>query len=199
MSRISDLRRQEILVAACEEFREHSVKSVSMADIAKRAKIGKSTIYEYFSSKEDLIRQSGLWLLENYAKQMECIFMADISLNEQLCRYLDAFPHRPLYDTPYGCLAMENLIQFIRIFGEESLQEEVNLFQNRIYDLLGHAIQNATARGELPADTDPRTAAQLLSALLNPMCIMQLKRSGLEDIAKQAVQTILAGLSTSKE
>lgn len=194
MSRISDQRRQEILMAACQEFQEHSVKSVSMSDIAQRAQIGKSTIYEYFSSKDDLIRQAGLWLLNNHLRQIEAVFSDDLPLQEQLCHYLDAFPFQP-FEPAGGCLVIENLIQFIRIFGEESLQEEVILFQKRIHDLLTQSIRTAARRGELPAETDASTAAQLMSALLNPMCIIQLKRSGLEDAAKQAAQVILAGLS----
>lgn len=196
MSRISDLRRQEILDAACHEFREHSVKVVSMADIASRAQIGKSTIYEYFSSKDDLIRQTCRWMLENYAQQMEAVFSSQLPLQEQINRYLDSFPVQP-HDPSSDFLAFENMLQFVRIFGEESLQEEVATFQNRIQDLLATSIQKATERGELPAGTDAVLAAKLMQALLNPMCIIQLKRSHLENAAKQAAHAILAGLSAS--
>lgn len=194
MSRISELRRQAILTAACQEFHERSVKSVSMADIARRAEIGKSTIYEYFSSKEDLIRQAGLWLLENYTRQLETVFSVELSLWEQLSRYLDSFPDEPCSHSS-DFMAFENMLQFIRIFGEESLQEEVTSFQRRIQGFLVASIQSATARGELPAGTDPVLASKLMQALLNPLCIVQLKRSGLEDAAKQAAQVILAGLA----
>lgn len=194
MSRISEFRRQAILTAACQEFREHSVKSVSMADIAHRAQIGKSTIYEYFSSKEDLIRHAGLWLLDNYAQHIEAVFSPEFPLQEQLSRYLDAFPGRPC-NPPSDFMALENMLQFIRIFGEESLQEEVTQFQTHVQDLLVSSIQTATQRGELPAGTDPVLSAKLMQALLNPLCMVQLKRSGLENAAKQAVQVILAGLA----
>lgn len=193
MSRISELRRQTILTAACQEFHEHSVKSVSMADIAHRAEIGKSTIYEYFSSKEDLIRQAGLWLLENYAHQLETVFSVELSLQEQISRYLDSFPDGPC-SRASDFMVFENMLQFIRIFGEESLQEEVSAFQNRIQGFLVASIQSAMTRGELPVGTDPILAAKLMQALLNPLCIVQLKRSGLENAAKQAAQVILAGL-----
>lgn len=193
MSRISELRRHAILTAACQEFHERSVKSVSMADIARRAEIGKSTIYEYFSSKEDLIRQAGRWLLENYTHQVETVFSAEIPLQEQLSRYLDLFPSEPCMHAS-DFMAFENMLQFIRIFGEDSLQEEVTSFQTRIQDLLVNSIQSATQRRELPDGTDPVLAAKLMQALLNPLCIIQLKRSGLEDAAKQAAQVILAGL-----
>jgi len=47
-------KRLEILRAAMQVFAEQGVSKVKMSDIACRAGIGKGTLYEYFSSKEEL-------------------------------------------------------------------------------------------------------------------------------------------------
>ncbi len=51
-------KRQEILQAAIRVFAERGVGKTKMADIARRAEIGKGTIYEYFSSKEDIFQEA---------------------------------------------------------------------------------------------------------------------------------------------
>jgi AcrR family transcriptional regulator len=51
-----------------------NLKSVSLAQIASEAEIGKSTVYEYFKSKEELISETYLYLLKHY----ESILTSDI-------------------------------------------------------------------------------------------------------------------------
>ncbi|MCP2327556.1 AcrR family transcriptional regulator [Hamadaea flava] len=46
--------RRELLRAAAEEFREHGI-GASIADIARRAGIGKGTVFRHFATKEQLL------------------------------------------------------------------------------------------------------------------------------------------------
>ncbi|MDI6452780.1 TetR/AcrR family transcriptional regulator [Peloplasma aerotolerans] len=48
--------------------------NVSLAKIASEAEIGKSTVYEYFNSKEELISETYMYLLKHY----ESILTSDI-------------------------------------------------------------------------------------------------------------------------
>ncbi|MCD6206098.1 MAG: TetR/AcrR family transcriptional regulator, partial [Candidatus Marinimicrobia bacterium] len=47
-------KRQRIIEAALKVFAEVGVSNGKIATIAKKAGIGKGTVYEYFSSKEDV-------------------------------------------------------------------------------------------------------------------------------------------------
>lgn len=49
-------RRQTILTAAAEQFRDLGFQNVSMADIAAAVGIGASALYYHFKSKQDLLR-----------------------------------------------------------------------------------------------------------------------------------------------
>ena len=62
MSETRENRRSEILKAACTEFSENGYDSTKMEQIAKRVGIGKSTIYEYFPSKNELLKASCEWI-----------------------------------------------------------------------------------------------------------------------------------------
>jgi len=48
-------KREQILRAAMKVFARQGVYNFKMMDIAERAKVGKGTLYEYFSSKDALI------------------------------------------------------------------------------------------------------------------------------------------------
>jgi AcrR family transcriptional regulator len=50
-------KREDILKAALKLIVEHDLDQTSMDMIAKEAKVGMGTIYNYFPSKEDLINQ----------------------------------------------------------------------------------------------------------------------------------------------
>jgi AcrR family transcriptional regulator len=62
-------RREVILAAATEVFAERGYADASMAEIAARAGVVASVIYDHFSSKRDLhvelLELHGSWLIEN--------------------------------------------------------------------------------------------------------------------------------------
>lgn len=54
MQRPDDKKRAAIISAAVRQFGNHPFHEVLLDDIAAAAKVGKGTVYIYFSSKEDL-------------------------------------------------------------------------------------------------------------------------------------------------
>lgn len=52
------MKKEAILNQAKEMFLKHGVKTIGMDDIAQSLHISKKTIYQYFSSKEELIKQT---------------------------------------------------------------------------------------------------------------------------------------------
>ena len=79
MSKISEKRRNEILAAAAEELAGKSMEALSMSDIAARAGIGKSTIYEYFPSKNLLLLSVIRHQLEGIAEATGQLFSGERS------------------------------------------------------------------------------------------------------------------------
>ena len=54
----SQVTKNKILDCTIEMLKAGDMDTLSMSKIASKAEIGKSTIYEYFPSKEDLIKQA---------------------------------------------------------------------------------------------------------------------------------------------
>ncbi|HEY8608366.1 MAG TPA: TetR/AcrR family transcriptional regulator [Noviherbaspirillum sp.] len=65
----SDTKRQAILDAAAEGFRELGVERTSMSEIAARVGGSKATLYSYFASKEELVLEILLAIGEQHGKQ----------------------------------------------------------------------------------------------------------------------------------
>ena len=51
-------KKEQILLAAVEMFLDKDYYQVTITEIAEQAGVGKGTVYEYFSSKEDLFKES---------------------------------------------------------------------------------------------------------------------------------------------
>ena len=61
-------KRELILTSVLELFREHGMNGLKISAIARKADIGKGTIYEYFRSKEDLFIGAFEYGLEQFGK-----------------------------------------------------------------------------------------------------------------------------------
>ncbi len=65
-----EARRKEILMAAMKVSAAKGIKNVKIDEIAEAAGVGKGTIYEYFSSKEEIFGASIVEFLQHMEKIM---------------------------------------------------------------------------------------------------------------------------------
>ncbi len=66
-----DKKREEIFRSAMKVFARKGVHDFKMIDIAETAGVGKGTLYEYFSSKEQLVEGCFSVLLEDFDAHMK--------------------------------------------------------------------------------------------------------------------------------
>lgn len=81
-------KRQRILMAAARVFAERGFHQATVADIAVEAGVGKGTIYEYFSSKEELFRQVVIDLWGTYTRYLTNLCREDLPLPKFLEKLL---------------------------------------------------------------------------------------------------------------
>jgi len=77
-------KRLRLVEAACTVFAEKGYASTRVADIAERAGIGKGTVYEYFSSKEELLFAVFESINLDISSRMNAALAAGGSTEEQL-------------------------------------------------------------------------------------------------------------------
>ena len=87
---INRKKSQQILASAVALFIEKGYQNTKIIDIAEAAGVGKGTVYEYFSGKEELL----LMVLENVVskdfEKIDTLVLEKDSCYEQLLNYLRA-------------------------------------------------------------------------------------------------------------
>ncbi|MFJ4143658.1 TetR/AcrR family transcriptional regulator [Pseudomonas sp. NPDC089734] len=104
--RLTDQKRESIVLAAIAEFRDRGFEVTSMDRIAARAEVSKRTVYNHFPSKEELFAEILHRLWTCAAPQPDAPYRADTGLREQL---------RELLQHKMGSLSDSNFLDLARV------------------------------------------------------------------------------------
>ena len=157
---------EAILAAALALFLDHGVDGASIERIARRAGVGKTTIYRRWSSKEELLAQA-IGRVRETAEQAigatDLAVFADRPLGVTLGRLMAASADLMVSDENRKLLS--RLIGSIH--GHPRLMEiywQVYIAPRRA--AFGLLLDQARARGELPASTDTDLLQDLLGGAM---------------------------------
>jgi len=192
VSKISDQRRADILRSALTEFGLRGVDGTSMSEIAARAGIGKSTIYEYFASKTELLVASFEMKIRQMKEEIESIFCRDSAFSEQMEQYVEMM---------LEMVGSVDLNEIIRVFTRDSMSELETLgdaFASDVATIVEQAILRGQASGELVEDMDISIAAAILLGIPNPHLILRLRQLGKEEPVKALVNLALRGIRATR-
>ena len=82
-------RKNQIVRAAAKRFARLGLAKTTLNEIARDVRIGKATIYHYFSSKEDLFYQTLEWEASQFINDIKAIFNnEEIPLGGRLLEYI---------------------------------------------------------------------------------------------------------------
>lgn len=179
MSETRENRRLEILKSACTEFSENGYDSAKMEQIAKRVGIGKSTIYEYFPSKNELLKASCEWIFDSILCDVNDIMQNDICFKNKVIDYIK-----------YACNVLNSIGSGIMILYGKSdsvqiIRTNANMFHMKLLDIIEKAVFTATQNGEIRENINPRNIAKIITFLPSPILCDEIKKNGnaaLDDI-----------------
>ncbi|MBK5202297.1 MAG: TetR/AcrR family transcriptional regulator [Prolixibacteraceae bacterium] len=83
-----DLRKEQILKVAHEIFTRYGYKKTTLDDISKAVRKGKSSLYYYFDSKEDLFYDVVLKEADVLKRELESVVLRNIDPVEKLRDYI---------------------------------------------------------------------------------------------------------------
>lgn len=81
-------QKQNIIVAAFDQFRQYGFKSVTMDDLARTIGVSKKTLYELFKDKDDLVLESVMYMLHDNQAKTEEAFRQSNNAVEQIIKIL---------------------------------------------------------------------------------------------------------------
>lgn len=147
-------RRTEILQAAVKIFSKQGFHKAKIDDIAQMAGIAKGTVYQYFSSKQELFQEMIKYSVERYQKMVSKVVHSKDDVRGKI--YTLAIKH--------GEFIKEHieLGEVVPSYSNELYKKEMRLWiteqQKRIIELLEEMIEDGVAKGEIRKDVDKEIA-----------------------------------------
>jgi len=160
-------KRPLILRAATEVFAEQGFNSVTVAAIADRAGIGKGTVYEYFSSKDELLFAVFEWMNEGIFDRIHGLIEVGGTTLERLRSLLDlgAQITREQMEMQAVVLDFWSASRGTRV---EERYNQACLATFRSYRrLLADVIREGQTAGEIRSDVDPEAVATMVVAAMD--------------------------------
>ncbi|HAK91114.1 TetR/AcrR family transcriptional regulator [Massilia timonae] len=184
--RLTDRKRSAILAAAAEQFRVHGYEAASMDAIAALAEVSKRTVYNHFSSKEELFAETVMQMFESSAGELELGYRPERSLRAQLVELM-ALKMRTLADPEFIALARVAIGEAIHA-PERTLPILARLGERE--EGVTAWIRAAQADGKLKAG-DPSFAATLLQGQIKTFAFWPQIAMGAAPLAPQEQERVI--------
>jgi len=164
-------KRRRILNAAQEVFAERGFEATRMEEVARRARVGKGTLYNYFDSKEDLLIQAVIASMEEVQERIttgvdpspdQPIRSLEDVLRILVVEALPALTQRfhSLYNQASGLIARDSEARR-RLFAANQA-----FYRDRQRDL-EELIEAGARAGQFRSDVDPAEVSLLLQAVFD--------------------------------
>ncbi|MFE6286625.1 TetR/AcrR family transcriptional regulator [Streptomyces sp. NPDC057877] len=149
--------RAAVLQAAGDTLAEQGFAHLDLADIARRAEVGKTTVYRRWGTVTGLVADLLADMAEQSLPRTETgSLLGDLKANARLVR-------RTLADPRQGAL-------FKAVIAAATCEEKTAEALHRFYDIRvrewAPCVQQAIDRGEVPEGTDPHEVIRAVSAPL---------------------------------
>jgi TetR/AcrR family transcriptional regulator, cholesterol catabolism regulator len=181
-------RRREILNAALHLFVEKGFPETSMREIAEAAGVGKSTLYDYFSSKDEILIAFVVDEVHQIEGQAREIIAQDLSAAEKLRRILRAHLDYMLANKRLN-LKLSYEAQRLSVESIARIQEHRHDYQDMLCDLLQEGIRNGEFR-----PVNPLLAIRSMFSLITTTVYTTRPTGTPEQMLQEALDIIFKGL-----
>lgn len=147
---LKEARREQILKSAEKVFSEKGFQNSTISDVAKETGVSDTTIYEYFSSKEDLlfsIPRDGIEL----SKQMLDSHLSYINGASNKLRGMIYHLCKFYQDNPYFASISLMTLKTNKKFMETDIYKDLIEY----YKIMTNVIKEGMQNGELKSEIDP--------------------------------------------
>ena len=183
-----DRRRHEIFGASVHLFFKKGFRETSMREIAAAATMGKSTLYDYFKTKDEIL----LWGVED--QLLDLTIAAQEILDQPnpamerlrliMKNHLDYLVSNKEF---YLKLSFE--VQRLAIESQQRIQEKRHLYQDLVRQLIDEGIQEGAFR-----PVDPLLVSRTLITVLTPAVYTSRPTGTPQEMLDEAFDIIMKGI-----
>ena len=181
-------RRGEICSAAMRQIVEKGFFETSMREIAEAAGVGKSTLYDYFPSKDDIMVAYVAEEVRLMTARAEEVIAQELSVTEKfrriLRKHLEYLLANKLLSLRLGYEAQR--------LSRESLQR-IQVHRHAYQDMLCELVQEGIQNGEF-RPVNPLLAVHGMMALLTPTVYTSRPTGSPEEMLEQAIDLLFKGM-----
>jgi AcrR family transcriptional regulator len=183
-----DQRRHEIAQSAVVLFINQGFNETSMRQIAKEAGMGKSTLYDYFDSKDDIIVYFVQEHLSVLMQRAQAILAQDGDAAKQL-RQIMRMHLAFLLENKAFYLRLLSEAQRLKVESQQSIQVYRYAYQDLVKSLIETGIQQGCFR-----PVDPTMAMKTLISMMTPVVFTSRPSGTAEEMLEAGMDLILNGL-----
>lgn len=181
-------RQREIAEKAVVLFIEKGFNETSMRQIAKEAGVGKSTLYDYFASKDDIIVFFVQEHLEVLMQRAEAIIAGEGTASDHLRRVMEMHLAFLLENRAFYLRLMFEA-QRLKIESQQRIQAQRYAYQDLVKALIEAGIQQGCFR-----PVDATMAMKTLISMMTPVVYTSRPSGTPEEMLKNGLDLILNGL-----
>jgi AcrR family transcriptional regulator len=177
----SEARKEQILTAAERVFAGKGFADATVAEVAREAGLSDATIYEYFSSKEELLFSIPLQTTRKAARELSLhlnyIRGAANKIRGIIYGYLSFYQNHPDYASVLMLILKQN---------RKFLETEAYQLIREVSRMITQVVEAGIAAGEFKADTDPHLVRAVILGTIEHSVITWLLLDRPQDILELA-------------
>lgn len=181
-------RRKEIFDASLQIILENGFHETSMREIARAADVGKSTLYDYYKSKDEILISYFSDEIETLTSRAQKIIKQDVDVTKKLKKIM-LMHMRYLVENKNTFLKLSVEAQRLSLESQEQIQAKRHAYQ----DMLRALIQEGIRKGEFRS-VNPLLAARSIFNLLATAIFTSRPTGTPEEMLEDAVDIFFNGI-----
>ncbi|MDW2800646.1 TetR/AcrR family transcriptional regulator [Clostridium boliviensis] len=182
-------RRLDIMIAALNLFQVKGIEKTSMREIADLAGLGKSSLYDFFQSKDEIIVYAIESQVNNAITTVQKIINTDLPPEQSL---MEIMKINLAYSKEYNILFM--WLATKAYFLDEEYEERIKKIRHTYQDIVQSVIEQGIKDG-LFRVTDAQLASRLLINSMLSITYTSRPSHSMEDMLNEAVNIFLHGIT----
>jgi TetR/AcrR family transcriptional repressor of nem operon len=175
MARPQEFDKSEVLHNALAVLWHKGYEATSMADLLEATGLSKSSLYNTFGSKHELLVAAFDAYREERIHDMQCVLGQGTAYQaiETFFRMIIADAQAPEFR--HGCMSINQAVEMAP--HDPEIRFRVDQDFQRLEDALTYTIQRGQAEGSVKGDTDARQLAQLMVVVFPGLQVLVRARS----------------------
>lgn len=191
--KISEIRRREIIEAACKVFSENGYHNTSMSDIAAELEVGHGTLYRYFDNKLDIASSVTDLVIMKITEVVRAEPPEDLRTMEDYREQLDRIGKR-FYKLHEDSPEVHRIFFRMSSDIDDTIAKKINGAFDLFTSFTEEYLKTGIKRGFLKPDIHTREAALSINAMLFEAARRLSLEPKITDESKRAWSETIVGL-----